>query len=224
MLRIYVGDTFVELSDSDMEESYISEGKEGIVYRYGDKALKIYKEFCNKGRLDEDETLILSEISTKRVLLPRDLIYGEDRVTFRGYATKFIEKQGIDKIIDMNIMQFVDELDIINEDLITLAKNKVYVYDFVGDNIFYDGNIYFGDPGSYTILESMPFDFVSRNNNYNLNCAVLGYMFAGGNMEAGQFTMMFNSFEKYKYIGDQIRKNADKNESVKQYVKRIFGC
>lgn len=220
-MRIYVGEKLLELSDTDLENMYVNEGKEAFVYRYGDEALKIYKDERVKLRLDEEDTIKLSEISTERVLLPKEVIYDDDFVTFKGYSTPFIDRESSDAIVDMDIMQFVDELDIIDSDLKKLANSGVLVDDLSIDNVFYNGKMFLGDPGSYVFVERAFPAKIYRSNMYELTQFVKEEIFSMIPLSFEEQVELDIKFDKFKYIGEQIRNSASSGESVKQYVKRI---
>ena len=74
------------LNIADIEKHYIDEGTEVVVYKYNDMALKIYKDYCRKQRLDLDTAKELSKIDTSRILLPRNIVYTENG-EFIGYTT-----------------------------------------------------------------------------------------------------------------------------------------
>ena len=50
-------------------------GKEGIVYKYNDYAVKVYSKLALKDRLNEKQCKALTNITTKRILLPIKPVY-----------------------------------------------------------------------------------------------------------------------------------------------------
>lgn len=130
-------------------------GTEGIIFNYNDMALKIYYEDVdNSKRLDENLVKLLSQIDTKRILLPMAPIY-TIRNKFRGYiANPFISNtEEIIKINNLNSSKILYELDLIYKDIDTLSQNKIAVYDLDDNygNIVYNGDIYFIDPGKFLL-------------------------------------------------------------------------
>ena len=120
-MRLYVGNELIELSDEELDFRYIDEGLEAKVYDYGDEVLKIYKDYCPKRRLSEEDAFRLSALDTNRVLLPRKMIY-DDKGKFVGYTTERIFGVFKRNLLKKNIDDFVGEIDLINEDL--RIKNK----------------------------------------------------------------------------------------------------
>lgn len=221
MLKIYFDGQKQEFDDDDLEYMYIDEGSEGYVYRCGKDAFKIYKTSCDWRRLNEDECIKLSSISTKRVLLPEKPIYGEDGKMFVGYSTSFIYKVPQIEILKMKIPDFVNELDIIKDDLRTLADNGVMINDWHSSNILYNGKLFIGDPGQYVFKENITGAKIFRENIYTLNSFVKDSIFIMAHLSANQLLTMKDVFYDYEYIGDQIRDSMKKKETVRQFVKRI---
>ena len=134
-MRIFIDNKLIEINNLD--DLYIGEGKEGIVYHYDDKeenidyALKIYREFSGKDRLDLSTAKGLSVLDTKRILLPRKLVYDENK-KFIGYVTEFVDDYSIDSISYSFIEDLVKEFDLIYNQTLSFSIlsfvwiNKLY--------------------------------------------------------------------------------------------------
>lgn len=223
-MKIYVGEKLLNFSDQQLSKMFLDEGKEGRVYRYGDDVLKIYHEKRIKQRLDEENSIRFSQIPTKRILLPEKMIYAEDKTTFIGYTTPYIDKKDPRTVIDVNMGKFLEELDIINEDLIMLANNNAYILDFHIKNFLYDGKFYMGDPGSHTFTNDATFKELYNHNTYYLSLFIISLISQSMSIWGEDFKVFSRSFDHWEYIGDQMRKNVKKKETVKQYVKRMVGA
>lgn len=222
MLRIYVGDELLELTDDDLDMMYVDEGKEAVVYKYGDEALKIYKPRCRKIRLDEDTASKYSEITNmKRILLPKRIIRNADEDLFCGYFLPFIYKNLTETIPNITMERFINELDIISDDMRILADNEVEVNDFHMGNLLYNGKFFIGDPGSYTINRSLYTGTIYVNNINVLSKFVQDGIFGMVKLSKKKRNNVYKSFNDWQYIGDQIRKTARPKETVKQYVRRM---
>ena len=84
MLKVRYNDELLCFDDLDLEAMYEDEGAEGIVYRYGKDALKIYKDTCFRSRIGEADCIKLGTIATFRVLMPGNIIYDGDTDKFVG--------------------------------------------------------------------------------------------------------------------------------------------
>jgi len=89
-MKFYVDDKKYDLDYKKMQKNFISSGFESDVYRFDNKVYKFYKEVCLKYRLDKKSVEYLSKIKTNRLLLPKDVIYDENKEFF-GYSMKYIK-------------------------------------------------------------------------------------------------------------------------------------
>lgn len=221
MLKIYFDGELLELDDETLDYMFIDDGAEGDVYRYGKDAIKIYKKHCCRSRLDEEQCRKLGTISTKRILLPEKIVYGEDCKTFIGYSTPFIYKYPCGRIMDMKVDKFCDELDLIKDDLRVLANNGVEVDDWHTGNILYNGKIYMGDPGGFVFSSEVRPQRAMGNNVYTLSRFVKEEIFPLAHLSKRAKKNMENDFDDDDYLSWQIRETMDEKETVRQYVKRM---
>lgn len=216
-MRILIGDEEVSFSSDELMQMYVGAGAEGEVFRYGDKALKIYREKCFKRRLEEDTASKLIGIPTKRILLPRELIRDPDSLKFMGYETPFIRGCSKYSILDMPMKNFLDEVSILEDDIELLSSKNVELADFSRDNFLYNGSFYFCDPGSYRFNED-----ALKGNMYSYNIqrfsgfvlgGLIGYFWDVNGNKLGEY---LNSYEWDERLSLQIKENALPEESLKQ--------
>lgn len=219
-MKLLIGDTEVSFSDSQLKSMYINEGDEAKVYKYGDEVLKVYKERCRKFRLTEEEAACLSNISTKRILLPKRILRMPETLGFTGYSTKFIQCCSADEISNLEMDKFLSELEFLEGDMELLADNKVEVADLHIDNMLFDGNIYFCDPGSFIFNSSSKIGKIYNNNIYELNDFVLDDLFRF--IKSSEFGAYRKIYNYSKCLSSQIRKNTFSGETVKQHIKRLM--
>ena len=165
-MKILLGDKLLEFTDEELDYMYLGEGNEAVVFKYGNDALKIYKDYCQKERLAEEDVLRLSGITTERILMPKEII--RDAVTgrFMGYSVHYIEKYPASAIARMKMKDFLSELDVICSDIDTLSNAHVDIEDLHVDNILYNGSFFIGDPGSFEFRVESPASKIYRNNIY----------------------------------------------------------
>lgn len=220
-MKLYIGEKLVEFSEKELNKMYVDEGYEAVVYKYGEDALKIYKSYCYKERLNDEGVTLLSQYSslTKRILLPKDSIYDEKH-HFCGYTTDFIYKSSIKDIFKMSIPSFLTEFDAIRDDVIFLSEKSVYLGDFCGSNVVYDGNINLVDPGSYSVYKVDDTSSTLLYNQLELNYLFVSLLSLMKVSDVRRCALAEKIVE-YDYVGDFIRKTALDGENVKTYVKRI---
>lgn len=220
----YIGDQSYEFSDEDFDFMYENEGQEAVIYRFCDRALKIYKDYCWKDRLSEEDAQRLSKISSTRIVLPKELIYDRNR-KFCGYSRDFYMSYAISHIANMDMEDFLKELDLIYRDVEVLSENKVSIDDLDVGNFIYDGQIRIIDPGSYCFLDSADSKVVMRDNLSIVREFVLeGIIIPSISLTKRQKLQLKSYFPDDFYIGDIMKwdvSDQKRSQSVKNYVKQI---
>ncbi len=220
-MKIYIGDKLYEFTDEELDYMYIDEGNEAIVYRKNDKALKIYKEYCYKDRLNEATAEDLSNIKTRRLLLPEKMIHLIDG-KFKGYTTTFIQGYLLSHMNEMLMRDFMKEISIYDEDIEILSDEHILIADLIRENIKYDSRIYNVDPGSYYKLPKVDKAKIIRNNQEALNMFVVGHIFyAIPKLSREKKEKLVNHFQGIDKISRVMKEEAKEDEKVKEYVKRI---
>lgn len=220
-MKIYIGDKLHEFSEEQLEYMYLDEGNEGIVYRYKEKAIKIYKDYCFKERLDEKTAILMSKIKTRRILLPETMVYSINH-EFRGYTTKFIQAYLLSHINEMTMRNFLAEVEIYDDDINILSKEKILLNDFLRENLKYDSKLYMVDPGSFYKCEEEDSTTIEKANAKELNNLVVCQIFyAVPGLTKGKKIKLLNHFEDIDQISSVLKEEAKPEEKVKEYVKRI---
>lgn len=219
-MKLYVENEEYNFSDDDLEYMYLDEGNEAKVYRYKNLALKVYKDHCRKIRLNEDITKKMCSIETKRILLPRKVIYGENS-EFLGYVTDYITGYSLSHISKMKMRKFVTELDCIYDDVMLLSDKGFELYDLHRNNMLYDGGIYLSDPGSYILEEDGSIDCL-EDNIYRINTLIVDDILKFSTKLTRKKSKSVSQFLSCDgYIGEFIKDTADPNETIHAYMKRI---
>lgn len=220
-MRILLGDELLEFDQETLDYMFLDEGNESEVFRYGDSVLKIYKDYCVKDRLGEDDVIYLSKIPTKRILMPREVIRDADTMEFMGYSMPFIYKYPRDVLMRIKMNHFLDELDVIHSDLELLAEHHVDVEDIHIDNVLYNESFFIGDPGSFEIQRDTPVGRIYRNNVYTFNRFVKNDIFPLAKVSKKKIEELDTMFDDYYFIGEQMRYCIPPKETVRQYIKRM---
>lgn len=224
-MKYYFNKKWHEFTMEDMEYMYENEGKEADVYRYFDKdtkkvkALKIYKTYCSKDRLDEDTTYKLIGIPTKRFVMPEDAIYDE-RKNFVGQVMNFYQGFSFKNIGNMPIEKFIEEVKIILEDAKTLATEGIDIEDLNRENTIYTGIINLIDSGSFRVVE--PSSYVFKHNEaivkeYILSELLLELIPLSKKKKQSITKKLLESDTNI----DILFENYEKEENVKSFTKRI---
>jgi len=221
-MRLYINEEKIDIDNLD--DLYIGEGKEGIVYHYGDSendyALKIYKEFSDKDRLDCKSAKGLSLIETKRLLLPKKIVYDENK-KFIGYVTEYVEDYSIDNIAYLDVKELIDEIDIIYSDVDILSKNDVSIEDMILLNMLYDGRIILNDPGSYRFVRGDS-RYLKNTNNIIANEFLNSLICRVVKLTKKEKKNLEKYFEISEgRISELMRCDVCDRESVKTFFKRI---
>lgn len=220
-MKLLIDRDEVEFSDDELDYMFIDEGTEAEVFQYRDEALKLYKDYCMKYRLSEEEAVKLTTIPTKRILLPRKIIRIPENSEFKGYTTRFIRKCSRNAILNMEMKHFLDELEILEDDMRLLADNGVDVDDFNLDNMLYDGSLYFCDPGSFTFRRNTHEREIYRNNISQLNTFVLDDLFGLVKISKAKKRKYDSNYDESECLSWQMREMATGSESIKQHIKRM---
>lgn len=221
MLKIYFDGKLLEFNDEEEDYMYLNEGAEGVAYKYGNDVIKIYKPTFFRSRLNEEQCKTLGNISTKRILLPEKIAYGEDCKTFIGYSTPFIYKYPVTCVMNMKMGEFVFELGVIKEDLGVLSRNGVLIDDWHADNVLFDGErLIIGDPGGIRFQARLDEEQAMRNNMLTFSCFLKEDIFPLARLSKKAKKNIWSVFEDYDMI-EQMKDTISEQESVKKYVKRM---
>jgi len=126
-------------------------------------AIKIKKE---RFYLNYENLNILKTINSNRILLPTNIVYNykhffgkQNKKNYIGYTTKLIKNVKDKKeIISLSSNILYDEIDELINETRYLSKNRVQLVDIRNNNnIVFNGNIYFVDPGLYRYKKGSPY-------------------------------------------------------------------
>ena len=221
-MRFYVNDKEYNLDYAKMQKQFISSGYESDVYKFGNNVYKFYKEICLKYRLDEENTKRLSKIQTKRILLPKDVIYDENH-DFFGYTMRYIKPIEKEEISDLKMEKILKELQIIKKDLLLLKENNIFIDDLCDGNFIYNKGIYFVDPGSYEYNKERSKEYIEIINREIMNDFIIKFiLFRGHKFTIDEKRKINEHYPLNEYINEILKKDSESKELVKEYSKRII--
>lgn len=221
-MKIRIGKEILELDEDFLNSTYIDEGMESEVFRYGKEVLKIYKGYCFKERLSEEDAIILSGIKTKRFLMPNKMIYNAENHMFVGYTLPFIYKYNSSIISQLTMNHLLNEFDVLSNDVILLSNYGIDIEDLHIGNLLYNGAFFIGDPGSFTIEKDTSINNIYRDNIIKLNRFLIDEVLKKIGITFKKRIEFNEKFDDFYYLGDQMREFvSSEKETVKHYVKKM---
>ena len=221
-MEFFIGDKLYNYSEEQLNVQMLNHGYEADVYQIKGQAVKIYKDYCHKRRLDEKTVEFLKSIKTNRFLLPIETVY-DDTCKFNGYTTKLIHEGNKYTISRMKINKFIEEMKTMTEDIKLLTKSGVTVFDLRFTDVLYGDGLYYCDPGSYIKEDNMTEREIEKENKEQLNELlieeILGPICKLTKKQKFNLRKMTLSGD---YLSDLFSTDDSKsNESVLHFVKRI---
>ncbi len=215
----------------DSHAPILGRGFEAKVYPVKGKAYKLYRSFMlKKCNLGEKECLYLSKIPTKRVLLPDEPIYDENK-KYCGYTAKMLYDGEKQALLNMTIPTFIENVKYLYEDSSLLTKYHVLMDDFSEDNMMVteDEKIYIIDPGyfyCYSLHQEKeePENLEQQNDEFIRNdiLLLLAFSFFPVNdyFGRGEFLSSF-SFKKEEFLMELIEGMKD-CRILNDYRKKVL--
>ena len=192
---------------------YIDKGEEGSVYRYQDKAIKIYHDYPRKTTASLELLKLLKTMDTKRILMPIDILM-ESSTKAKGYITPFIEgnKDIVYKYLKDKLLE---ELSLLEDDFATLGKESIAIGDLRESNYLSNETGFFlFDYGDY-YQKPRKIDTTNTQEASKLKLS-------------NQQVMSIYRKTRYEIIHhrqglvDYLDKNMQKEENLNNYVKRLI--
>lgn len=138
----------------------LGSGVDGKVYKYEDKAIKLYHDdYQIKGHLNIEQIEILCSIITKNIILPKERL-GSNLNNF-GYVMNYIDLDTKKDILLEDIYKLTKEIKTLEEELILIGKNHFLLDDFKVENFVFNDNLYLLDPDSFIFDKKV--DFSKKN-------------------------------------------------------------
>ena len=203
----------------------IGTGASGDVYRYKNKALKVFKKE-KKPPMNLETAKYLSSISTTNILLPENLLFYND--SFRGYTYKLVSKKGLGKrMISISKEELIDNIERLETDTETLSNKNVLLNGINPNNSIFNGCIYLCDPSEYSILDIMSNKELERLNKYQIHMLLSSMLLSemrknnlGGSPEKEMKTLL-ELKDMEENTSSYIKRILKNSENVKQFVKKM---
>ena len=219
-MRYFVDDVLYEVTDEEMEYRHIAEGTESNVYRFRDEVFKIYKDNrVLKSKLDEKSAKYMKNIKTKRIIMPKRLIYDRND-NFCGYTLPYLDNCQKSILKRKKMTDIINELKLIEDDLLLLKEKSIDLEDFTLDNFIVNKGLYIIDPGSHEV-STYDKRLLETINKHRYLEFMINKVFP--------LVVRLNSDEKKKlndyiageYLTDVLDYDIKENDTLKKYIKRI---
>lgn len=144
--KIEIKQGIVYVNDSKIKE--LGQGVDGIVYKYKDKAIKLYHDDIHiKLHLNKNEIDRLCNLYTKKITLPKEILIHNEIVI--GYIMNYVDITNPKNILSSDKNHIINKIKEIEEELILLGKNNFLLEDTKPENLFYNDNFYMFDSDSF---------------------------------------------------------------------------
>lgn len=220
-MRIFLNETEVDFKRRGIGDFYIGSGEEADIYYYKGRALKIYKN-PTKCILDHDLAKELMKIDTKRILVPRELIYNS-RKKYIGYSREFVENYYKEYVGKMKMSEFIREMSYLEEDIKKLSKHKIDIEDLNMSNILINNGIYISDLGSFIKMDELRKKQVLSNNKTTFKTFVIEDLLPSTTtISRPQFRPLGEQLYLEDSISDYLSSNCQNdNEKVNTFIKKM---
>lgn len=216
------------LDDKNIELTgkLVGTGKKGNVYRYRNMALKVFKEDRDTP-IDEETATYLTNISTDRILLPKSLLFYNNK--FRGYTYKLVPKKGSgQRMIMLPKDDLIQDVRVLERDVERLSNREVLLNGIEPENTIFNGNLYLTDPTSYTVLEGWNSRELEKINKYQLHLLLITLITAelrknnqASKAEIDLVKEILEMRDEYENSSDFFGDVIGNNENMKQFVKKM---
>lgn len=191
----------------DETKKAFGEGSEGKAYKKNGKIYKIYyPESIYEFDVDKSKChQYLIGIPTKQIILPDALIFDEF-CNYKGYRTDIAygeknvsKKQGISQIKSES---FIRNLEILEEDMETLANYYVKVADIQPVNYFFDKEnekMQIIDPGRYSVIS------FKGDANYDIKAKEMCKTINQNDLEKLITNLIYNDLVKFKPLNTKAK-------------------
>lgn len=238
ILKYYINKQQIEVNKSISNR--LGKGKEGTVYKFKDKAIKIYKMKkgeirCFPQRVNYEKTLEISHLKLCRLNKPIDIVTNEyDQ--FCGHTMDLISGSG--NVLEMDTNTFLKELGLLENDAKILTIAFFRMKDIHRKNILVNDKINILDCNSYEqvnkTIRKNGCKILKDDLIYNYNCinkAIIDLLSIESKnlLLKNQKQTIYSIYQllcselvssPYDYIGHFFeRELLDRFESPKMYIK-----
>lgn len=156
------------------ELTYLASGENSSIWKYENEAFKIFFSDCLRFALDNETYKIMKDLPLKRTIKAKDS-YSEytekpNYESFAAYIMDFQEEKEI-SLFDMPTATFLENIRLIEEDGILLAKNGIEMHDLKVENsiINQTNELYLLDTDMYKLCYFQSKEYTANKNKIEIN-------------------------------------------------------
>ena len=203
--------------------TFVPSQKAGDVYRYRNYALRVFRD--GEKVIDEETAKYLTTISTDRIVLPKKLLFYNN--AFKGYTMKLVSQKGAGKkIITTPRDDFIDCVEVLEDDVEALSQKKVLLNDIAPGYTLYNGELYLVNPAKYSILD-VDSENLERINKFQLHLLITELI--SGELNKNNFSQAsIRNLKELMALRDEDQNTSDflydlmgDQKDIKQFVKKI---
>lgn len=204
----------------------LGNGNSGHTYKFQNMALKIFD--VPEESSEALETIkYLKGISTDRILLPKQILYYNDK--YIGFSRKLLSKKGSGKrIITEPKEDFIADVELIENDNRILSRKKILLDGISPENTHFDGNLYLTDPTKYSqLMELFSTYELERLNKYQLHLLFTELIISDlkkngfNNGQLSEVKELLCSKDENKSSSEFFKETFEQEETIKQFVKKM---
>ena len=205
------------------ELTFVPSQKAGDVYRFRNYAIRIFQN--GEKVIDEDTARYLTTITTDRIILPRKLLFYKNN--FAGYTMKLVSQKGSGKkIITTPKDEFIDSIEVLEDDIKELSQKKVLLNDITPQYTLYNGELYLVNPSKYSLFEANT-DSIESINRFQLHQLITELI--SMELKKDNFTQPYiKHLKELMSLKDEDQKTSDflydlmaDQKNIKQFIKKI---
>lgn len=188
-------------------------GKDGKVYQYHNKAIKINYPSSPKQSY-HDSVHYMRELDCDRILLPREELTDVFH-HYIGYSTDLIKNNDLSKLFQLKKNCLIEELYQLRRELVDLSAHFIVINDWCLKNTMYDGRIRIIDPGDYFYVKGLE---CKEKNIEKFNRYVVGLIFSTRFGSILEFQQL-KEWEKFK---SQMKEEMERHHTytIDQFLEK----
>lgn len=204
----------------------LGNGNSGHTYKFQNVVLKIF-DTPEESKEALDTIKYLKGISTDRILLPKQILYCNNK--YIGFSRKLLSKKGSGKrIITGPKEEFLRDVELIENDNRILSRKKILLDGISPNNTHFDGNLYLTDPTKYSLLTDLLSTYeLERLNEYQLHLLftelIITELRKNGftSTQVAEVKELLCSKDENKNSSEFLKETFKSEDTIKQFVKKM---
>ena len=204
--------------------NFVPSTKAGDVYRYKNVALRVFRD--GEMPIEEETAKYFTGITTKRILLPRKLLFYNN--AFHGYTMKLVSQKGAGKRITTTPKwDLIDNVEVLEEDTETLSQKHILLNGITPGYTLFNGELYIVNPAAHSIFEGGDTRQLNDLNQYQLHLLMTELIASDlrksgvSQTEIQYMKKLMSAKDPEQYCSDYLREIMAGQNNVRELVKKI---